>query len=131
MVHLTTVGDAFHVRVVMARLGADGILAELRGAVGATYPLAGLVEVYVDADEEGAARQLLLADAVDAVLVGSAALAAPGDEAHGSPAPDLVEHAPPWEPAGHGHSGRWHARWAWLVLAVLVLATALTYALGA
>ncbi len=112
MVHLTTVGDAFHGRVVMARLGADGILAELRGAVGGTYPLAGLVDVYVDAQEADAARHLLLADAVDAVLVDAHCSAAPTGE-------------PPRRPG----AGRPHPRWAWLVLAALVLATTLAWAL--
>lgn len=111
MVHLTTVGNAFHGRVVMARLGADGILAELRGAVGATYPLAGLVEVYVDAEEAEAAHQLLLADA-DAV--------ADTDCYAGSESPLRLD-----------ADGRPHAPWAWLVLAALVLVTTLTYALGA
>lgn len=131
MVHLTTVGDAFHGRVVMARLGADGILAELRGAVGATYPLAGLVEIYVDAQEAEAARQLLLADAVDAVLVASVASAGTSEEGPGSPALDLAEPAPRWEPTDAGHPARWHVRWSSLVITILVLATALTYALGA
>ncbi len=71
MVHLTTVGGAFHGRLVAARLGAEGILTELRGALEGPYPAIGVVEVYVDAPHLEAARQILLADAVDAAFAES------------------------------------------------------------
>jgi hypothetical protein len=68
MVHLTTVGSTFEARVVMARLGADGILTQLRGARDGPYPLPGPVEVLVVADQADEARQLLLADQVEAMF---------------------------------------------------------------
>jgi hypothetical protein len=67
MVHLRTVPDAFHARVIAARLGADGILTELRGAVGGPYPL-GSVSVWVDGADEPIASELLLADALEAAF---------------------------------------------------------------
>ena len=66
MVHLLTVGGAFQAKVVAARLGSVGIVTSLRGGVDGPYPM-GDVEVLVDADDEDLARQLLLADEVEAV----------------------------------------------------------------
>ncbi len=68
MVHLTTVGSMFEARVVMARLGADGILTQLRGAGEGPYPLPGPVEVLVVVDQAGEARELMLADQVEALF---------------------------------------------------------------
>jgi hypothetical protein len=65
MVHLRTVPDAFHARVIAARLGADGILTELRGAVGGPYPI-GAVSVWVSTADEPIASDLLLADELEA-----------------------------------------------------------------
>ena len=63
MVHLASVPTAFTARVVAARLGADGILVELRGAaLDAVYPLAGAVDLYVSADDADVARELLATD---------------------------------------------------------------------
>ena len=60
MVHLASVSSAFTARVVAARLGADGIFVELRGAaLDAVYPLAGAVDLYVSADDVEVARELL------------------------------------------------------------------------
>jgi len=67
MVHLRTVPDAFHARVIAARLGADGILTELRGGVGGPYPI-GSVSVWVDAADGPVASELLLADALEAAF---------------------------------------------------------------
>ena len=67
MVHLTTASGAFHARVVAARLGAEGIPAELRGDAG-TYPVGGPVEVLVPEGDVAAARQILQADAAEAAL---------------------------------------------------------------
>jgi hypothetical protein len=67
MVHLRTVPDAFHARVIAARLGADGILTELRGAVGGPYPI-GAVSVWVERDDEPVASELLLADELEAAF---------------------------------------------------------------
>lgn len=68
MTHLTTAAGSFHGRVLAARLGAAGILVELRGLAEGPYPLPGKVEVYVRSDQIDAARELLLADAVDAAF---------------------------------------------------------------
>lgn len=65
MVHLTTVHTGFHGRVIAARLGADGILTELRGGIDGPYPM-GDVEVLVPEEELDDARALLLADLADA-----------------------------------------------------------------
>ena len=59
--HLTTVAGAFHSRVLAARLGAEGVLAQLRGAVDGPYPM-GAVAVYVPADELVSAREILVLD---------------------------------------------------------------------
>jgi hypothetical protein len=76
MVPLTTVGSTFEARVVMARLGADGILTQLRGARDGPYPLPGPVEVLVVADQADEARELLMADQVEALFDD------PEDDAH-------------------------------------------------
>ncbi len=67
MVHLRTVPDAFHARVIAARLGADGILTELRGAVGGPYPI-GSVSIWVSAEDQPIASDLLLADELEAAF---------------------------------------------------------------
>ena len=64
MVHLSTTGSAFQARVLAARLGSEGIVVSLRGAVDGPYPF-GDVFVLVDAESEALARQLLLADEVE------------------------------------------------------------------
>jgi hypothetical protein len=68
MVHLTTVGSVFEARVVMARLGAEGILTQLSGAGEGPYPLPGPVEVLVEVDHAADARELMLADQVEALF---------------------------------------------------------------
>lgn len=67
MVHLRTVPDVFHARVIAARLGADGILTELRGAVDGPYPL-GSVSVWVTPADQEIATELLLADELEAAF---------------------------------------------------------------
>lgn len=67
MVHLRTVNSTFHARVIAARLGADGIPTELHGSVDGIYPL-GNVSVWVTADDADSARELLLADEVEAAF---------------------------------------------------------------
>jgi hypothetical protein len=75
MVRLTTVRSTFHARVIAARLGAEGIMVQLRGNVDGIYPM-GDTHVYVEADELDASRELLLVDEVesafDSVLDGGA-----------------------------------------------------------
>jgi hypothetical protein len=67
LVHLWTVPSAFQARVVAARLGADGIVTELRGAIGGPYPF-GEVSIWVYGADERIARELLLADEVEDVF---------------------------------------------------------------
>ena len=57
----------FHARVIAARLGADGIVTELRGAVGGPYPI-GAVSVWVSAADEPIAGELLIADELEAAF---------------------------------------------------------------
>jgi hypothetical protein len=84
MVHLSTVGGAFHARLVAARLGAEGIVTELRGSVDGPYPSVGPVDVYVTAEQVDTAREILLADAVDAAFDDVSPL--------GSEGPSRVDH---------------------------------------
>jgi len=70
MVHVVTASGPFHARVIAARLGAAGILCELRGGLDGPYPLAGCVDVLVPDDEAEEARDLLAADAAEAALAG-------------------------------------------------------------
>ena len=68
MVRVRTVAGPFHARVLAARLGADGILTELRGNVGGPYPV-GETSVWVPEGEAEVARALLLADEVEVGFV--------------------------------------------------------------
>jgi hypothetical protein len=68
MVHVRTVPTAFHARVIAARLGAEGILTELRGNVGGPYPF-GDVSVWVAEGDADEAAELLMADEVEAAFV--------------------------------------------------------------
>jgi hypothetical protein len=68
MVPLVVTASAFEAQVLCARLGADGILTQMRGAAQGPYPLPGLVTVLVEADHVDDARQLLLVDEVEAVF---------------------------------------------------------------
>ncbi len=69
LVLLTTVAGTFHGRVLTARLGSEGVLAEMHPFADGLYPLAAAVEVLVRADQLEIAREILLADAVDAAFV--------------------------------------------------------------
>jgi hypothetical protein len=67
MVHLRTVHNTFHARVIAARLGADGIVTQLRGSVDGPYPI-GDVSLWVDEDDIVCAQELLLADEVESAF---------------------------------------------------------------
>jgi len=67
MVRLVTVSSTFHARVIAARLGAEGILSDLRGNVDGPYPM-GDVHVFVPDDELDAASELLLADEIESAF---------------------------------------------------------------
>jgi hypothetical protein len=64
MVPVLRAEGTFHARVVVARLGSEGIVTQLRGNVDGPYPM-GSVEVLVTEDDLEAARELLLADEVE------------------------------------------------------------------
>jgi len=69
-VRVTTAAGSFQGRVIAARLSAEGIAVELRGLAEGPYPLPGEVDVLVRQDDADLARQILLADAVDAAFGG-------------------------------------------------------------
>ena len=58
MVHLATLTNQFQAQVIAARLGAEGVLWQLRGECS-VYPI-GSVELLVDAEDLAQARELLL-----------------------------------------------------------------------
>jgi hypothetical protein len=60
MVRLLTTLDQFEARVLAARLGAEGVLWELRGGHDGPYPM-GPVHLYVDAEDLPRAKELLAA----------------------------------------------------------------------
>jgi hypothetical protein len=66
MVPLATELSPFEARVLAARLGAEGVVWELRGG-SAVYPV-GWVDVLVSADDLPDAKELLLADEVEAAF---------------------------------------------------------------
>jgi hypothetical protein len=70
MVRLATVQSTFHARVIAARLGAEGIMVQLRGNVDGIYPM-GDTHVFVEAEELDAARELLLVDEVESAFDGA------------------------------------------------------------
>ena len=67
MVRLATVSTTFHARVIAARLGAEGIVTDLRGNVDGIYPV-GDVHVFVSEEDLPEAQELLLADEVEAAF---------------------------------------------------------------
>ena len=81
MVPVCRVGGGFEAQVLAARLGAAGVLVELRGGgVSSLWP-GGAVEVLVASDDLVVARELLLEDSVEEVYAsvdGSESAALPG-----------------------------------------------------
>jgi hypothetical protein len=65
MVPLTEADNEFEARVLVAKLGSAGIIAEVRG-VGSIYPILGSPEVWVEQQEWADARELITADLDDA-----------------------------------------------------------------
>ena len=98
MVHLTTVRGSFHARVVEARLASEGVMVALRGIDEGPYPVGFPVDVLVAAPDLDLAREILLADAVDAAFQ-----------------EDLAGDGPAPRPSAMGWPGparrRWHLRW--------------------
>ena len=80
------VPDAFHARVIAARLGSEGIVTQFRGGgVDGPYPM-GAVEVLVSADQLAEAQELLLADEVESAF----------EMVDDEPGRDGVDRARPW-----------------------------------
>jgi hypothetical protein len=79
MVPVATAGSSFEARVIAARLGAEGIVWQFRGTLdGPLGPLpGGEVTVLVVEDDYEAARELLLADEIDAIEIGRGAAPEP------------------------------------------------------
>jgi hypothetical protein len=102
MVLLTTVADPVTARIVVAHLGAEGVVWQLRGNVDGPYPV-GPVEVLVDEGDVALARDLLDASVVP-----------PDDDDGGDPAPD--------RPAGGDRRTWWTVVVAALMVAMLVVA---------
>ena len=98
MVRLATVRSTFHARVIAARLGAEGIMVQLRGNVDSVYPM-GDTHVFVDADSLEAAQEVLLVDEVESAF----------DE----PADEPVDRSLTWP--------------RWVVLAAIVAVAALAF----
>jgi hypothetical protein len=67
MVRLATVRSTFHARVIAARLGAEGIITELRGNVDGIYPM-GDVHVFVPEEDLPPSQELLMADEVESAF---------------------------------------------------------------
>jgi hypothetical protein len=65
MVPLTEADNEFEARVLVAKLGSAGIIAEVRG-VGTIYPILGSPEVWVEQEEWADARELITAELDDA-----------------------------------------------------------------
>jgi hypothetical protein len=64
MVPLMTVSSSFEAKVVVARLGSEGILFQTRGSLDSVYPL-GNVTILVPAAELDAARDVLMVDEIE------------------------------------------------------------------
>jgi hypothetical protein len=68
MVPVRKVSDQFEARVIAARLGAEGIVTQLRGGgIEGPYPM-GPIEILVAEADVEAARELLLADEVESAF---------------------------------------------------------------
>lgn len=81
MVPVAKVADAFHARVLAARLGSEGFVTQLRGGgIDGPYPM-GDVEVLVSAPDLETARELLLADEVESAFDGADELGAVDERA--------------------------------------------------
>jgi hypothetical protein len=68
MVALCPAQGTFHAKVIAARLAAEGIPSQLRGAVDGPYPCFGEVTVFVAEDDVDEAAEILLVDEIEAAL---------------------------------------------------------------
>ena len=67
MVRLATVSTSFHARVIAARVGAEGIVTQLRGNLDGPYPM-GDVHIFVEEESLPTAQELLLADEIESAF---------------------------------------------------------------
>jgi len=111
MVHLTTVMGSFHARVIGARLASEGVAVTFRGLDEGPYPLAFPVDVLVSAEDLSLAREILLADAVDAAFVHDGATDPDGGVLDGEAVGRLWQGGSP--PAPMGRSRPWPRRHRW------------------
>lgn len=117
MVPLARVADSFGARVLAARLGAEGIVTQLRGGgVDGPYPV-GDVEVLVSATDLEIARELLLADEVESAF---------DDHDIDHDVDHDVDEAEPGN-GGAGRRGRRAPLAPWVVLAVVVALVLFAY----
>jgi hypothetical protein len=116
MVPLTTVANPVAARILVAHLGSEGIVWELRGNVDGPYPV-GPVEVLVAEDDLPLARELLVAPEADDLADPDDAAAGPAAAGH------RFEH-----PAGRSARARWVVLAAALLAAALVLGRLLALA---
>ncbi|HSL59938.1 MAG TPA: DUF2007 domain-containing protein [Acidimicrobiales bacterium] len=65
LVPLIWVSDPFEAKVLAARLGAEGIVWQLRGNVDSLYPVGGGIELLVDESDLDEARTVLALDPLD------------------------------------------------------------------
>ena len=73
LVPLVKVDDAFAARVLVARLGSEGIVTSLQGAMDGPYPM-GPVTVLVAEDDLAFAREVLLVEEVESSFGGDGEL---------------------------------------------------------
>lgn len=75
MKRLLVAKNAFHAQVIRARLSQEGIDAHIVGPSSDIYPASsianGMSEVWVSSEDEADAREVLLADEVDAAFLES------------------------------------------------------------
>jgi hypothetical protein len=69
LVPLVRVDDAFAARVLVARLGSEGIVTSLRGSVDGPYPV-GPVTVLVAESDLALAREVMLVEEVESSFAG-------------------------------------------------------------
>ncbi len=106
MVHLRTVPDAWHAKVLAARLGCEGIVTHLQGNLAGPYPF-GAVTVMVEAGQAELAAALLLADEVESAFAGptSCAPATPGLPRSAGPSPAPATQGELLHPGAGGRQG--------------------------
>jgi len=122
MRRVVTATDAFEARVIAARLGAEGVVWELRGSVDGPLAL-GSVDVLVTEDDYDTARDVLLDDPLlDDPLLDNPLLDDPLLDAPVTTDPDGIDPAGfEGGPVGPGASSRLGRVERWVVAAAVVV----------